>query len=451
MNTIVCPKCEFTLDARATACRHCGIRIITPPQATDYPTAATSPTGWAAATPSDYTAQTPPSNYQPHQPGPAQFSGPPPPAGAPGGYQYVPPGNEPHTTQSGPSEACCPRCSARLPAQALFCNNCQTFFGHRAKAQAHAEYVRNNTAPEEVRNAFKAKVAVTFFCLLLVGLGGLTYVSFTKTAVPLRHTPGGRAIKPWFSSWWRDTPKPTEVVQHANQVMGSLTLKDVPAMKMTAAVSMAESYGKAADYNDLANTPQLQKAGQMEMLMQAPNRIYLSFTISLKNRQVLLQRGFDGLDGWERQTISNLEGSHWVIEKDEVKPLTGPTLEELRDANGFSEVLGSKQMNNLKAELETVKVRDSLAYRLGMSNAQGGDEFRYFDMEKGYLTRADYRRPGPDGVAAFTMFFEDYRIVKGALMPYRWVNQAPDKIIVMDVLSYDLAPTVNAEIFHKPI
>ena len=289
MNTIVCPKCEFSLDARATACRHCGIRIITPPQHTDYPT-SNPPTDWTAATPSDYAAKPTSADATPHS------------------YQYVAPETAHYNAQSAPPPGfCCPRCGAMLAAKALFCNHCHTFFGQKATAQAHAEHYRN-AVPEEARNAFKAKVAVTFFCLLLAGLGGLTYVSFSKPDAPLRHTPGGRAFKPWFSSWWRDTPKPAEVVQHANKVMGSLTLKDVPAMKMTAAVSMAESYGKSADYNDLANTPQLQKAGQMEMLMQAPNRIYLSFTISLKNRQVLLQRGFDGLDGWERQTISNLEG-----------------------------------------------------------------------------------------------------------------------------------------------
>ncbi len=152
-----------------------------------------------------------------------------------------------------------------------------------------------------------------------------------------------------------------------------------------------------------------------------------------------INEGFDGKMGWE---WNSQEG---------VQEMTGTSLAARRRNAQFYRWL---RMRELFAKLEvsgTEKVGDRTTYVLEATPQEGYAEKFYFDTETGLLLRRDYRLDGPDGVIAFEMYYEEYRVVDGLKLPFTLRRVGPENVLLLKFTEIKHNVELDDARFAKPV
>ncbi|MBI1739189.1 MAG: hypothetical protein HYR58_08070 [Acidobacteria bacterium] len=149
--------------------------------------------------------------------------------------------------------------------------------------------------------------------------------------------------------------------------------------------------------------------------------------------------GFDGNTGWESNPQMGAQ------------ELTGTSLAARKRNSQFYRWL---RMRELFAKLDlsgTTKVGERDAYVLEATPQEGYEEKFYFDMQTGLLLQRDYKLEGPDGVLAFNMFYEEYKVVDGIKLPFALRRVGPDNVLLLKFTEIKQNVELDDARFAKPV
>jgi hypothetical protein len=160
--------------------------------------------------------------------------------------------------------------------------------------------------------------------------------------------------------------------------------------------------------------------GKIEVFTKSPNKIFHVF--SLADGQFIEKQGFDGRIGWK------FDSQHGL------KRLEGAELEEARLEGIFDSEVRLKEVYPDMKATGRAKVGDRDAYTVQAHKPSGKTATFYFDAQTGLRIAEDLEGPDENGkVEKSSAFFEEYRAVEGAQIPFRTRVTSPSFSLVINV------------------
>lgn len=398
--------------------------------------------------------QTPPDDPAP-PPGQTHDTAPPPPFG------WAPPPPQPppdawFDSAAGTAKLTpCPACGAGCSTSAHVCPNC----GHQLGIARAVTWA--------------LVAAVLFVAFVIFGVYRLSY-SAAEARVAAFHgieitpvvaapaTDKTQTQKPWFSSWLRDKPTVDEVLaQHHKASGGDAGVRPVGTMvahgkfeltKVQEDTPMQNPWGVAFE-----GTPLM--SGDVKIQFKSPGKILV--TLRLANEGGVLQRAFDGVRAWESSDLLvperasgfrnnyGFRGGAALTRKRNYRELTGLELDEIKSDLNFVKVGSVRDHYTSVVWLGQEKVGPRDAYVLRGLNRRNDFEKLYFDTETGLVTRLDVVRAWGDP-ATIENYFEDFRAVRGAMIPFRVRQKVGEVRVKMTFEAFVEDVPVDDAVFDKP-
>jgi zinc protease len=95
------------------------------------------------------------------------------------------------------------------------------------------------------------------------------------------------------------------------------------------------------------------------------------------------------------------------------------------------------------------KVGERKAYLLEATPKEGSPQTMYFDAENGQLMKIDFTVETPEGTFSASVFFENYKDVNGAKVPFT-IKQSGNEEWTMNITEIKRNPVLDDKQFEKP-
>jgi hypothetical protein len=175
--------------------------------------------------------------------------------------------------------------------------------------------------------------------------------------------------------------------------------------------------------------------GTVESYSAAPDKFYNKMTLGGIGDMF---EGFDGKNAW---ASNPLQGN---------RDKTGDELAQTKINTNFHRELNFEKLYT-KLEVKGIeKIGDKEAYVIHAVAGTLEPQSFYFDKQTGLLLREDLTAVSPEGKTPTKNYFEDYREVDGAKLPFKVRSVLPQFEVVVTVTEYKNGVTIDEKLFAKP-
>jgi hypothetical protein len=158
------------------------------------------------------------------------------------------------------------------------------------------------------------------------------------------------------------------------------------------------------------------KSGNFEAAVNEKNQATLSFALSVPPKSVFIKQTFDGVEGWKDQVLYGRESGLWRVENSKSDKMPASEIESLKKMANLSSLVNH---NSPQAEWRgKANVNGRLAYHIESIDKAGEKVQLFFDAETSLLVAAEAAVAKEAKTLLMTIFFDDYREIKGLKMPF---------------------------------
>ena len=177
--------------------------------------------------------------------------------------------------------------------------------------------------------------------------------------------------------------------------------------------------------------------GDIQMYQKAPNLSYMTITIPQLGK---IERGFNGEVGWEKNPMT---GTRMLSGEEKDQMVREATMnQELNWRNQYS-----KAENTGKEE-----INGKPAYKVVMTNKNGNEETRFYDVESGLLVQSQMTVKNAQGEFPVVATPSDWREIDGVKMPFKSTQELKsmglEQVIAMDKVETNV--DIPADKFELP-
>lgn len=175
--------------------------------------------------------------------------------------------------------------------------------------------------------------------------------------------------------------------------------------------------------------------GTVEIYSKAPDRQLSILTIDGFGQ---VMEGFDGTEGWSQDPLSGL------------RLKSGVELTQTKSSSIFDRDAQLEKLYPKLAVKGITKVNGRDAHVVEATSSTNRDETWYFDAETFLMVKQDMVVESPQGKFPLETFFEDYRVVSGAKMPFTIRSVTSAQTIVVHLSEVKPNVAIEDAKFAKP-
>jgi hypothetical protein len=229
------------------------------------------------------------------------------------------------------------------------------------------------------------------------------------------------------ASAFAQTPKPDPSLPSVDQVLE----KSIKAQGGKEALTKLTTRYQKGTFE----FPAAGAGGSAEFYAKAPNKS--TFTIEVAGYGTV-REGFNGSTAWAQSPDTGLRDK------------TGVELADAKRDDDFYRDMRLKELYPGVAVKGKEKVGTKEAYVLEAPRAEGSPDKFYFDIETGFLVRADVERESPQGKIAVQSYFEDYKEVDGVKIPHTMRQVTPMGEFIIKITETKHNVPIDDAKFNKP-
>jgi hypothetical protein len=177
--------------------------------------------------------------------------------------------------------------------------------------------------------------------------------------------------------------------------------------------------------------------GDIQMFQKAPNLSYMTITIPQLGK---IERGFNGEIGWEKNPMTG------------TRVLSGEEKEQMVREATMNQELNWRNQYTKAENVGREQINGKPAYKIQMTNKNGNEETRFYDVESGLLVQSQMTVKNVQGEFPVVATPSDWREIDGVKMPFKSTQELKsmglEQVIAMDKVETNV--DIPADTFELP-